>query len=183
MSTPGQGAGQDDIIREVLKQQRLIRAVLHRSGVPGDHLDDLVQDVLVIAHRRIQEGAFRPPDDRPLSGAVAAWLTGISRHLAKDFRLSLAIRDWIFVGEQCPRADVEVLNVPSPEAQVIAKEELAILSEVKLSAVQREIVRRTALGHTAVEIGAALGLVPDTVSTHLRRARMAFSRALQKRGR
>ena len=35
----------------------------------------------------------------------------------------------------------------------------------------------------AVEIGAALGLVPDTVATHLRRARAAFSKALQKRGR
>jgi DNA-directed RNA polymerase specialized sigma24 family protein len=91
VSAPGQGAGRDDIFREVLKQQELIRVVLRRSGVSGAHAGDLVQDVLVIAHRKINEGAFRPPDSgKPLSGAVAAWLTGISRNLAKDFRRSLA---------------------------------------------------------------------------------------------
>jgi DNA-binding CsgD family transcriptional regulator len=66
---------------------------------------------------------------------------------------------------------------------LIAKKELAILGNLKLSAVQREIVTRAGMGHTAVEIGAALGLVPDTVATHIRRVRAAFRKALRKRGR
>jgi RNA polymerase sigma factor (sigma-70 family) len=179
VSAPGQGAGQD-IFREVLKQQELIRAVLRRSGVPGAHVDDLVQEVLVIAHRRIAEGAFRPPEGKPLSGAVAAWLTGISRNLAKDLRRSLAMHDWIFVDERYYRVDIDAIVVPGPEEQLIAKKELAVLGKVNLSAVQREIVTRAGMGHTAVEIGATLGLVPGTVATHIRRVRAAFRKALKK---
>jgi DNA-binding CsgD family transcriptional regulator len=51
------------------------------------------------------------------------------------------------------------------------------------SAAQREIVMLSGMGHTAVEIGAALGLLPATVATHIRRVRAAFRKALKKRGR
>jgi RNA polymerase sigma factor (sigma-70 family) len=181
MIAPGQRAGRDDIFREVLKQQGLIHAVLRRSGVPEAYADDLVQDVLVIAYRRIAEGAFHPPEGKPLSGAVAAWLVGISRNLAKDLRRSLAVHEWLFVEEG--RADLDVLMVPSPEERLLAKEELKVMVRLKLSAAQYEIVTRTGMGHTAVEIGAALGLMPNTVATHIRRVRAMFRKALKKRGR
>ena len=181
MSAPGHGAGQDDIFREVLKQQRVIRAVLYRCGVPAAYIDDLVQDALVIAYRKIQQGAFHPPDGKPLSNAVAAWLTGISRNLARDLRDSLALRASIFADAQHDSVDPDTIAVPSLEARWMAKTELAILGKVKLSAVRREIITLAGMGYTAVEIGAALGLVPDTVATHLRRVRAAFGKALQKR--
>jgi DNA-directed RNA polymerase specialized sigma24 family protein len=167
VTAPGQGAGQD-IFREVLKQQELIRAVLHRYGVPDAHVDDLVQDALVVAHRRITEGAFCPPEGKPLSGAVAAWLIGISRNLARDLRRSLAVHDGLFVNEECYRVDFDVLMVPSPEERLLGQEELEVLTRLKLSAAQREIVTLSGMGHTAVEIGATLGLLPATVATHRR---------------
>jgi RNA polymerase sigma factor (sigma-70 family) len=179
VTAPGHGAGQD-IFREVLKQQELIRSVLHRYGVPDAHVDDLVQDVLIVAHRRIAEGAFRPPEGKPLSGAVAAWLIGISRNLAKDLRRSLAVHDRLFVNEEC--VDLDALMVPSPEERVLAKERLQVIARLKLSAAQREIVTRTGMGHTAMEIGASLGLLPSAIATHVRRVRAAFRKAL-KRGR
>ena len=95
------------------------------------------QDVLVIAYRKIQEGAFHPPEGKPLSGAVAAWLTGISRGVAKDFRDSLAMQASMFVDEEHDRADPDAPAGPSMEAQWMAKTELAILTKVKLSAVGR----------------------------------------------
>jgi DNA-binding CsgD family transcriptional regulator len=91
------------------------------------------------------------------------------------------MHDRLFVKEVS--VDLDTLVVPSPEERLFAKGDLHVLAQLKLSAAQREVVMLTGTGHTAVEIGAKLGLVPDTVATHIRRARAVFRKALQKRGR
>ena len=55
--------------------------LLERFGVPESGLEDAVQDVFIIAHRRLSE--FRG------DSTVKTWLGGISVRVAKDVRRSL----------------------------------------------------------------------------------------------
>jgi RNA polymerase sigma factor (sigma-70 family) len=178
VSAPG-NAGQD-VFREVLKLQGLIRGVLRRHGVPEADVPDLVQDVLVIAHRRISEGGFCPPDPtKPLPNAVAAWLTAITRNVARDRLRALAVHGRIFVDEGYYRVDIDAIIAPGPEEPLLAKEELRVIARLKLSAGQREVVALASLGFSGPEIAAKLGMPLGTVFTWLRRARAAYRR---KRG-
>ena len=180
MTAPGQGAGRDDIFREVLKLQGLIRAVLRRYRVPAADLPDLVQDVLVAAYRRVDEGGFRPLDPTlPLAENVAAWVAGIARWTAIESNRARARQRKVFAHEtrQHP-VDADAIQVPSPEAQFLAKEALAVFARAKLSQEHRDVVALAAEGHTAREIGEMLGIPEDTASTRLKRARRAFHEAL-----
>ena len=47
-------------------------------GVPPGNLDDVVQEVFIVVHRKL--GEFRP------TGSVKSWIFGIVRRVAKDFR-------------------------------------------------------------------------------------------------
>lgn len=170
MTPPGQGAGRDDIFREVVKLQGLIRAVLARSGVPEADVPDLAQDVLVIAHRSISKGAFCPPDpSRPLAHNVAAWLTGICRNVAKNHRSALAVEARVIAS-----IEVEATVVSGPEEPYLAREQIQVIARLRLSAGQRKVVVMAGMGFTAEEIAGKLGVPLGTVSTWLRRARMAW---------
>jgi DNA-directed RNA polymerase specialized sigma24 family protein len=183
LTAPGQGAGQD-IFREVLKLQGLICAVLRKPGVPEADVPDLLQDVLVIAHRRIVEGGFCPPDPtKPLPNAVAAWLTAIAKNLARDLHRSLAVHARVFVDEGYYSVDMDAIIVPGPEAPLLAKEELQFIATLKLSAGQHKVVALASLGFNGPEIAAKLGVPLGTVFTWLRRVRLAWEKAKGKRGR
>ena len=47
-------------------------------GVPPGNLDDAVQEVFIVIHRKL--GDFRP------NGSIQSWIFGIVRRVAKDFR-------------------------------------------------------------------------------------------------
>ncbi len=51
---------------------------LHRLGVPDSALDDAVQDVFLVVHRRRSEFAGR--------SSLRTWIFGIVLHVAKDYR-------------------------------------------------------------------------------------------------
>ena len=177
--TPPGNAGQD-IFREVLKLQGLICAVLRKHGVPEADVPDLLQDVLVIAHRRIAEGGFNPPDPtKPLPNAVAAWLTAIAKNLARDLHRSLAVHARVFVDEGYYSVDIDAIMVAGPEGPLLAKEALRVIARMKLSAGQREVVALASLGYNGPEIAAKLGMPVATVFSWLKRVRAAYRR---KRG-
>jgi RNA polymerase sigma factor (sigma-70 family) len=183
VTRPGK-AGRD-ILREVLKLQGLIRAVLRRYGVPEADLPDCTQDVLVTAHRRISEGGFTPPDPTlPLAENVAAWIGGIARWTAVESARARARYAKVFVQHTAEHpVDRAAIAVPSPEARLEAKDELAIFDRAKLSPKQLEVVALAAEGYTARQIAELLGIPTDTVSTRLRRARWAWEKAKGKRRR
>jgi RNA polymerase sigma factor (sigma-70 family) len=181
VSPPGRDAGHDEILREVAKQEQLIRCVLRKHGAPAGLLDDLVQETFVIACRHIQQGRFCPPDrTKPLADSVAAWISGIAKRLAIDARRELIRYLQIFAASQTKEhpVDTSAIDVVDIERRLIAKEQLARIAQLKLTATQREVLMLTALGHTAPEIGAMLGIPHNTASTSLRRARAVYSQAL-----
>jgi RNA polymerase sigma factor (sigma-70 family) len=184
VTAPGHRAGRDDVVAEVALQLGFARRFALHCGVRREHVEDFAQDVAVTALQRIQEGAFRPPEGKPLRDAVRAWLTGIVRFRAIDAMRKAAFRAQVMVSGPSREhpIDVDAHAVPSPEASFDAAEELAAIARLKLSPPQREVVRLTALGYTAEEIGVRMKMSPNTVATHLKRARMAWERAKGKRG-
>jgi RNA polymerase sigma factor (sigma-70 family) len=179
VTAPGK-AGHAAVFAEVVKQRRLIRAVLRRY-VPACDLDDLEQDVLMAAHRRLGEGGFNPPDPtKPLADSVAAWAAGIAKWTAIESNRARARRNRLFARgpTHANPIDVEAVGVPSPAELFDSKEELGMLERMKMSPTRREVVRLTALGYSAREIGERLGIPEDTAATHLKRARKAWEKAL-----
>ena len=146
-------------------------------GVRREHLDDFVQDVAVTALKRIEEGAFRPDPEKPLPDAVRVWLAGIVRFKAIDAARLAASRAQVMVAGSTRENPIdEDVAVPSPEAQILAREELAALARMKMSHKQRDAVSLAAQGYSAREIGEWLQIPEDTASTYLKRARKAWKR-------
>lgn len=184
MSRPGK-AGHAEVFAEVVKRRAVIRAVLRRSGVSPCDLDDLVQSCVFTAWRRIEEDAFNPLDpSKPLADNVAVWVAGIARWIAIEHRRKGARYAKVFGQHTSEQpVDAEAIQAPSPEAQLLAREELAALARLKMSPKQREAVALAAQGYTAREIGERLGVPEDTAATYLKRARKKWERARGRRGR
>jgi RNA polymerase sigma factor (sigma-70 family) len=181
VSAPGHRAGQ--VLAELVKQRRRIRAVLRRYAVPAPMLDDLEQDVLLTALRRIEEGAFKPPDPtKPLADSVAAWVGGIAKRIAIEARRARARHNRVFSAGPTKEHPIEdAVRAPSPAEQLDAKEELRAIARLKMSPAQSKTVALAAQGYTAREIGQRLGIPEDTAATYLKRARAAFEKARRKR--
>jgi DNA-directed RNA polymerase specialized sigma24 family protein len=153
VSAPGHRAGQ--VLAELVKQCRRIRAVLRHYAVPASMLDDLEQDVLLTAYRRIEEGAFRPPDpSKPLADNVAAWIRGIAKWIAIEANRARARHNRLFSSGPTKEHPIEMdaTRVPSPAERFDAKEALTALDRLKMSPAQRETVALAAQGYTAREI-------------------------------
>lgn len=184
MSPPGHRAGRDNVVAEVALQLGFARRFAMTCGVRREDLEDFLQDVAVAALKRIDQGDFRPPDpEKPLREAVRAWLTGIVRFMALEQRRRSATRARLLASGPTREnpIDPDAHAVPSPEARIDAREELEAIGRMKLSRAQREVVRLTALGHTAEQVGRIMGFSPNTASTHLTRARKAYEKAKGKR--
>jgi RNA polymerase sigma factor (sigma-70 family) len=146
-------------------------------------LDDLEQDVLLTAHRRIQEGAFKPPDPtKPLADSVAAWVSGIAKRMAIEANRARARHSRVFSGGPTKQHPIEMdtVQAPSPAEQFDAKEELAAIARLKMRPAQRKTVALAAQGYTAREIGHRLGIPENTAATYLKRARALYEKARGK---
>jgi RNA polymerase sigma-70 factor (ECF subfamily) len=180
VTAPGK-AGHAEVVAEVVKQRRLVRAVLLSCGAPVERIDDLAQVCMLVAWRAIREGRFNPPDpEKPLPDAVVAWLSGIASRIAIDARRAHAryARTFQETETEAHPIDIGAILVPSVERVVMARDELAVFARAKLSTAHHEVVVLAAQGYTAREIGEKLGIPEDTAATRLRRARRAFEEAL-----
>jgi RNA polymerase sigma factor (sigma-70 family) len=177
VTAPGK-AGHAAVFAEVVRQRGLIRAVLRRSGVSPCDLDDLEQSCVFTAWRRIQDGAFNPLDpSKPLAENVAAWIAGIARWTAIEHKRKRARYAKVFGQHTSEQSvDRDAIQVPGPEAELLAREELAALGRMKMSPKQREVVRLTALGFTAREIGERLGIPEETAASCVKRARASYKK-------
>ena len=145
------------------------RAV-RRLGVPAASVDDAVQDVFVVVHRRAAAFEGR--------SSVRTWLFGIVLHVARAHRRRKkhdALDDPDALAD--PRAD-------SPHAHAEAAEARRVLHEVldKLDDDRREVFVLIELSEmTAPEAAEALGVELNTVYSRLRAARQAFDAEVQRR--
>lgn len=144
------------------------RSLVH-LGLPAAAVDDALQDVFLVVHRRI--GHF---DGRT---SIRNWLYGITRRVASEYRRGSrrAIRRLEVVRDPDTHADPEGLANRISAADAVAKvldtldddkREVFVLAEVE--------------GMTAVEIAEALQTNVNTIYGRLRAARQHFARALKR---
>ena len=146
--------------------------MLERFGVPEAGLEDAVQEVFIIAHRRLP--GFRG------ESSLKTWLGGICVRVAKDVRRTLSRKGGL------ERLD-ETMPQPGPqlEERVGHRQALAHVLRLleELDEDQREVFVLAELeGLTAPEIAEATGVNLNTLYTRLRTARQCFNALVEQRG-
>ncbi|MBL8934498.1 MAG: sigma-70 family RNA polymerase sigma factor [Archangium sp.] len=148
--------------------------VLGGMGVRPDELDDALQDVFVVAHRRLPE--FRG-DSKP-----STWVSGIAVRVAHDYRRRHARKP----SEPLePHAPGLVAPGEQPDTHLIRAQALSSVQAFleQLSAPQREVFVLAELEQqSAPEIAESLQVPLNTVYSRLRLARAHFEQWVQARG-
>ena len=145
---------------------------LRSLGVPTAALDDAVQDVFVIVHRRLPE--FRG------ESSVPTWLFSIIRNIAANYRRGLGRKQAPLV----PLTDEAAHMGPSPIEHAQDREAAAFVQSFMagLDDEKRALFFLAALEELPIpEVAAALAIPLNTAYTRLRRLRVAFQQALAKR--
>jgi RNA polymerase sigma-70 factor (ECF subfamily) len=142
---------------------------VRRLGLPDGAIDDAVQDVFMVAYRRLADFEGR--------STIRTWLFGIALRVVKDHR------------RKAMRADrrVKALSAPEPgpslDETVARKRAVKLLDAIlaELDDAQRAVfVMAEIEGMTAPEISAALDVKLNTVYSRLRLGRKKFQRALAR---
>jgi RNA polymerase sigma-70 factor, ECF subfamily len=143
---------------------------VRRLGVPPASVDDAVQDVFVVVHRRLRDFEAR--------SSVKTWLFGIALRVAKDHRRALRRK-----GGHDPLGDDLLDHRPGPVEMVAQAEAVELLDRLldRLSDERRAVFVLAELEQmTAPEIAEALGVGVNTVYSRLRAARADFEAAVAK---
>ncbi len=147
---------------------------LHRLGVPDSALDDAVQDVFLVVHRRRSEFAGR--------SSLRTWIFGIVLHVAKDYRRAArrhAMRVQRYADAVVPGAE---RSEPSEDAERREANRLLHLILEEMDDEQRAVFVLVELEQLSVrEAAAASAMSLATCQRRLRRARIVFETALSRR--
>ena len=147
--------------------------VARRLGVPEGSVDDVVQDVFLVVHRRLAEFEGR--------SALASWLFAITRRVVHDHRRSARRKS-----DRCQELPAELADggQPGPREAAARAEAVRILHGLldQLADDRREVFVLAELEQmTAPEIAEALEVNVNTVYSRLRAARQDFEQALARR--
>jgi RNA polymerase sigma-70 factor, ECF subfamily len=141
---------------------------VRRLGIPDAEVDDVVQDVFVVVHRRLGDFERR--------SSVRTWLFGIAYRVVRDKRRSFAARVNRERSVEEPRPPTE------PDRKLSRHQAVAALDDLlaELDEDQREtFVMAEVVKMSAPEIAELTGVKLNTVYSRLRRAREAFEAALR----
>jgi RNA polymerase sigma-70 factor (ECF subfamily) len=154
----------------------LVWRAVGRLGVPEPAVEDVVQEVFLVVHRRLAEFEGR--------SSVRTWVYGIAVHAARAHRRTMVRRPLAAQGaagvepetlRDDPRREPDALLERAQATQL-----LGVLLD-QLEPDLREVFVLAELEEmTAAEIGEVLGISPNTVSSRLRLARRDFDRALTR---
>jgi RNA polymerase sigma-70 factor (ECF subfamily) len=154
------------------EQADFVWRALRRLGVPTADVDDAVQEVFLVVHRRISEY-----EDR---GLLRAWLFSISRQISSHYHRGIKR------SEERHRGLVVSATAPDLE-EVLARREAEQLVNAfldELEEPQRMVFYLSDIeGLTAPEIAAALDVNLNTVYGRLRQARKRFENVIRRRDR
>ncbi len=145
------------------------RSLLH-LGVSAAWVDDAVQEVFLVVHRRLDTY------DRALP--LRAWLWGIARNVAANQKRALG-------REERRRDALATERGESPEHSLERARELRFVREILLTLdepLRDVLVLSDVEGLTAPEIAAALEVNVNTIYSRLRIARQRFADTARKRG-
>ena len=145
-----------------------------RLGVPDATLDDAVQEVFVIVHRRLSEFEGR--------SSIKTWLFGIVRNVSREARRSIR-RKSPHDARPGALADPDLLTAAAdqqPDRLAERSAENRVLHELldRLDDEKREVFVLAELEQfTMPEIAEAVGCNVNTAYSRLRLARQAFAEA------
>ena len=140
-----------------------------RLGVSELELDDLVQEVFIVAHRRLSEFEGR--------SKLGTWLFGIAYRVVKDHRRSAEARERREAQLTEPRPPTV------PDKKVSRKQAAKVLDRLleKLDEDKRDVfVMAEVAKMSAPEIAETLGVKLNTVYSRLRAARKRFEELLEE---
>ena len=148
-----------------------------RLGVAPAAMDDVVQDVFVVAHRRLHD--VQKPE------SLRAWMLSIVIRVVRDYRRSIRRKGFLLRAVEPP---LEPDQLPDPrdagqQAWVEQADAVRLLHGVlaELDDSKREVFVLAELEEmTELEIAEALGENVNTVHSRLRAARKAFEQAVQR---
>lgn len=141
-----------------------------RLGVASLHVDDVVQEVFLVVHRRLAEFEAR--------SSLRTWLFGITRRVVRDHRRSARRKPAEPLGSLEP-AD----RTGAADAQLAQRQEARALHALldELDDDKREVFVLAELEQmSGPEIAEALELNLNTVYARLRAARAAFEQAVAR---
>jgi RNA polymerase sigma-70 factor, ECF subfamily len=144
---------------------------LRALGVSEASLDDAVQDVFLVVHRRLGDFEGR--------SAVTTWLYGIARRVASEYRRRRAVG----TGPMAPAPDLPDQS-PTPEHALARTRAARAVMEI-LEAMEpdkREVFALMELEQLSAPVVAEMiGIPLNTVYSRLRLARARFEQALDRR--
>jgi len=150
---------------------------LKRLGVPPSRMDDAVQDVFLVVHRRLSSFELR--------SSVKTWLYGIAVRVAHDHHRARRRKEQRGADEAPPDPDSLADEASlGPLERAEQADAVRLLDELlaPMTAEKREVFLLTELEQmTAPEIAEALGIRLTTVYSRLRAARVEFEQALARR--
>lgn len=151
----------------------LVWRTARRLGVPEAGADDVVQDVFMVLHRRLDEYDGRTP--------IKRWILGMTVRVVSDHRRRYRRKDAPCVPQPAD-SDGNVLLAserPPPSAGIEQEEQVRLLEQLlgQLSEEKREVLVLSELEEMTVpEIAELLGANVNTIYTRLRAARQEFEK-------
>jgi RNA polymerase sigma-70 factor (ECF subfamily) len=175
-STPASGVSRKSSFEDVYETHvEFVFRNAQRLGVAHGALDDVVQQVFLVVHRRLAEVAGDAP--------IKAWVFGILAHVVRDYRRALRRKS---PHSALPPIDPATLAEPAgrgPFDALARSEALDVVASLlqELSDEKREIFVLSELEQlTAQEISELIGVNASTVYSRLRAARQDFERAVER---
>jgi RNA polymerase sigma-70 factor (ECF subfamily) len=145
---------------------------LRALGVHSGSIDDAVQEVFIIVHRRLND--YQP------TASVRSWIFGIVRRVAKDFRRTVQRR-----GVQVSIADEHIAAGDAHADVTVQRHEALRLVEAFVDTLddeRRAVFVLSELEEMPVqEIAQALKMNPNTLYSRLKIIKQDFSKFLARR--
>ena len=156
---------------------RFVWRIVRRLGIDGALIDDVIQDVFLVVHRRLEGFEGR--------STAKTWLYGIVRRVVADHRRTRRRKPGheMPVGSMEDDPDTIASREQTPQAYVEQTERVQLLHRLldELDDQKREVFILSELeGLTMAEIGEALDVNANTIASRLRVARREFEAALDR---
>lgn len=149
---------------------------IRRLGVPASAVDDAVQDVFVVVHRRLPEFEAR--------ASVKTWLFAILIRVVRDYRRAYRRKDAVIHAHGAPSDPDDIEAAGDNPQELAAKKEAHRMLHQLLDGLEdekREVFVLSELEQLAVpEIATALGINLNTAYSRLRVARQDFEQAVSR---
>jgi len=146
-----------------------------RLGVSPGAIDDVVQEIFMVIHSKIQ--TLRQPQ------SLRSWIYGIARRTVSDHHRSRRTRDASHVALS-KQADLGTIAPPTPQDLALQNDQVKLLWSLleEIGWPKREVFMLAELDEmTAPEIAQALDIPLNTAYSRLRAARQAFEEGLARR--